>query len=98
MNKLSSLIKNGQLMHVPKMGKLFYLASLPFFVFMQILFNPKKVLGIIKLFFNCIKNIQLTQRSELFLNHRDLTVGNILINKNEIYLLDCGAMSFTFPG
>ena len=97
LNKLSLSIDKNKNSPIPKMDLYYYLFSLPFFILIQLLTKPSKVRLVLKALICCFKNLKSVRNTNFVLAHRDLTVGNFLINKNKIYLMDCGGIILTLP-
>jgi len=89
--------KRLQLQDFPKQSIYFYLLSLPLHTMMSALSNLKSTPVILKAFLLFLRSLKYFKKEPLILAHRDLNPKNILIRKNNIFLLDNGNTVLTFP-
>lgn len=72
-----------------------YLTALPEIAVLAIIFNPKYIFTIVKGVFESIRNYSVFSNYGYSLAHRDLNLTNIIVNRNEIYLVDLERMAIT---
>ena len=82
----------------PKRTFLFYLISLPFLTFTNMLLNPRDSKVIFKAFIKFLTVLLNVNRTKLTLAHRDLKPHNVIINGIDVFIIDSGRMVLTISG
>lgn len=77
---------------------IFYYFSLLYFSFVSLMKSPRSLKTIVSFVYESLTNLNKIRKDHLILTHRDLSVENIMIYKNKIYLVDTGEMTLTYDG
>ena len=77
---------------------IFYYLSILYFISVAILKSPYLIRNILSVGVTSIVHLIKIKKDVLVLNHRDLSIENILLHNDNIYLLDTEHMALTYEG
>lgn len=98
LEKISTFLSKEEKKAFPKRTFLFYLISLPFFTFINMVSNSGDKKVILKAFLNFLTSLPASKGAKLNLAHRDLALHNVIINGSDAFIIDCGRTVLTIPG
>ncbi|OGK23483.1 hypothetical protein A3A46_03515 [Candidatus Roizmanbacteria bacterium RIFCSPLOWO2_01_FULL_37_13] len=97
LQKVSYLFSNREKGNFLQITGRFYLLSLPLLTLLTLVSKVDKFKEIIKIFVETLKRVNHLKYKSLHLAHRDLEPHNIIVNRSNVYLIDCERMAFTIP-
>lgn len=97
LQKISYLFSKREKRNFLNITGRFYLLSLPLLTLLTLISKVDSYREIFKIFVETLKKVNQLEYKSLHLAHRDLEPHNIIVNRSNIYLIDCERMAFTIP-
>ncbi len=96
--EISSTLSDQEKKQFSSRGRSFYILSLPVFSFLTIISNPKTYKVVFKAFIHCLKTSRFLTKANFCITHRDISLDNIMVNKQGVFIVDWEEMVLTVPG
>lgn len=93
--EISDTLTDQEKQRLSSRGKSFYILSLPVFTLLTIISNPRSYKVVSRAFISCLRTLKLLKKTNLYIAHRDISLDNIIVSKQGIFIVDWEEMVLT---